>query len=122
MVPIVNLQCDVDHPTQTLADLLWLQERLPDLAGKKIAVSWAYSPSYAKPLSVPQGLVSLLTRFGAHVTLAQPEGYRLMDEPMAAAAAQRRQRRAARSGRSPRWTRPSPAPTPCTRSRGARGT
>jgi knotted carbamoyltransferase YgeW len=86
-VPVVNLQCDVDHPTQTLADLLWLRERLGDLAGKKIAVCWAYSPSYAKPLSVPQGLVTLLTRFGAHVTLAQPEGYRLMDEPMAAAAA-----------------------------------
>jgi knotted carbamoyltransferase YgeW len=87
VVPIVNLQCDVDHPTQTLADLLWLRQRLGDLAGKRIAVSWAYSPSYAKPLSVPQGLVTLLTRFGAHVTLAQPEGYRLMDEPMAAAAA-----------------------------------
>jgi knotted carbamoyltransferase YgeW len=90
VVPIVNLQCDVDHPTQTLADLLWLRERLGDLAGRKIAVSWAYSPSYAKPLSVPQGLVTLLTRFGAHVTLAQPEGYRLMDEPMAAAAANAR--------------------------------
>ncbi len=87
VVPIVNLQCDVDHPTQTLADLLWLRERLGDLAGKKIAVSWAYSPSYAKPLSVPQGLITLLTRLGARVTLAQPEGYRLMDEPMAAAAA-----------------------------------
>jgi knotted carbamoyltransferase YgeW len=86
-VPVVNLQCDVDHPTQTLADLLWLRERLGDLAGKRIGVSWAYSPSYAKPLSVPQGLITLLTRFGAHVTLAQPEGYRLMDEPMAAAAA-----------------------------------
>jgi knotted carbamoyltransferase YgeW len=86
-VPIVNLQCDVDHPTQTLADLLWLRERLGELAGRRVAVSWAYSPSYAKPLSVPQGLVTLLTRFGAHVTLAQPEGYRLMDEPMAAAAA-----------------------------------
>ncbi len=86
-VPIVNLQCDVDHPTQTLADLLWLRERLGDLRGKKIAVSWAYSPSYAKPLSVPQGLITLLTRFGAHVTLAQPEGYRLLDEPMAHAAA-----------------------------------
>jgi ornithine carbamoyltransferase len=86
-VPIVNLQCDVDHPTQTLADLRWLRERLGNLAGKRIAVSWAYSPSYAKPLSVPQGLVTLLTRFGAHVTLAQPEGYRLLDEPMAAAAA-----------------------------------
>ncbi|HET7294411.1 MAG TPA: knotted carbamoyltransferase YgeW [Vicinamibacteria bacterium] len=86
-VPVVNLQCDVDHPTQTLADLLWLRERLGALAGKRIAVSWAYSPSYAKPLSVPQGLVSLLTRFGAHVTLAHPDGYRLMEEPMAAAAA-----------------------------------
>jgi knotted carbamoyltransferase YgeW len=87
VVPVVNLQCDVDHPTQTLADLLWLRERRGGLAGKRIAVSWAYSPSYAKPLSVPQGLITLLTRFGAHVTLAQPEGYRLMDEPMAAAAA-----------------------------------
>jgi knotted carbamoyltransferase YgeW len=87
VVPVVNLQCDVDHPTQTLADLAWLRERLGGLAGKRIGVSWAYSPSYAKPLSVPQGLVTLLTRFGAHVTLAHPEGYRLMDEPMAAAAA-----------------------------------
>jgi knotted carbamoyltransferase YgeW len=87
-VPVVNLQCDVDHPTQTLADLLWLREQLGgSLAGKRVAVSWAYSPSYAKPLSVPQGLITLLTRFGAHVTLAQPEGYRLLPEPMAAAAA-----------------------------------
>jgi knotted carbamoyltransferase YgeW len=89
-VPVVNLQCDVDHPTQTLADLMWLRERLGGLAGKKVAVSWAYSPSYAKPLSVPQGLVTLLTRFGARVVLAQPQGYRLMDEPMAAAAANAR--------------------------------
>jgi knotted carbamoyltransferase YgeW len=86
VVPVVNLQCDVDHPTQTLADLAWLRERLgADLAGRKIAVSWAYSPSYAKPLSVPQGLVSLLTRFGARVVLAHPEGYDLQDEPLAAA-------------------------------------
>jgi knotted carbamoyltransferase YgeW len=82
-VPIVNLQCDVDHPTQTLADLLWLREHFGgDVRGRKITVSWAYSPSYAKPLSVPQGLVSLLTRFGAHVTLAHPEGYDLLPEPM----------------------------------------
>jgi knotted carbamoyltransferase YgeW len=80
-VPVVNLQCDIDHPTQALADLAWLQERFPGgLSGKKIAVSWAYSPSYAKPLSVPQGLIMLMTRMGADVTLAHPEGYRLMDE------------------------------------------
>ncbi len=82
-VPIVNLQCDVDHPTQTLADLLWLREHFGgDVAGKRITVSWAYSPSYAKPLSVPQGLVSLLTRFGAHVTLAHPAGYELSADPL----------------------------------------
>ncbi len=87
-VPIVNLQCDVDHPTQTLADLLWLRDRFGgSIAGKRIAVSWAYSPSYAKPLSVPQGLITLLTRFGAHVTLAHPEEYRLIDETVAAARA-----------------------------------
>lgn len=84
-VPIVNLQCDVDHPTQTLADLAWLREYFggpAHLAGKKIAVTWAYSPSYAKPLSVPQGLITLLTRFGADVTLAHPRGYDLMPESM----------------------------------------
>jgi knotted carbamoyltransferase YgeW len=95
-VPVVNLQCDVDHPTQTLADLMWLEERFAgSLAGRRIAVSWAYSPSYAKPLSVPQGLILLLTRFGAHVTLAHPEGYPLLDPCLEAA-----QRNAARTGGS----------------------
>jgi knotted carbamoyltransferase YgeW len=80
-VPIVNLQCDIDHPTQTLADLMWIQDRFPGgLQGKRIAVSWAYSPSYAKPLSVPQGLITLLTRFGADVTLAHPDGYQLIED------------------------------------------
>jgi knotted carbamoyltransferase YgeW len=88
VVPVVNLQCDIDHPTQALADLLWLRERFPDgLAGRTITMSWAYSPSYAKPLSVAQGVVTLMTRFGAHVRLVHPEGYRLMDEPLAAARA-----------------------------------
>lgn len=82
-VPVVNLQCDVDHPTQSLADLLWLQEHFGgSVAGRRITMSWAYSPSYAKPLSVPQGIVSLLTRFGAHVTLAHPRGYGLLPDPL----------------------------------------
>ncbi len=83
VVPVVNLQCDVDHPTQALADLMWLREHFGgDVRGKKITMSWAYSPSYAKPLSVPQGIVSLLTRFGADVTLAHPPGYDLSPEPL----------------------------------------
>lgn len=78
---IINLQCDVDHPTQSMADLAWLQEHfgsLEALKGKKIAMTWAYSPSYGKPLSVPQGIIGLMTRFGMDVTLAHPEGYDLI--------------------------------------------
>jgi knotted carbamoyltransferase YgeW len=87
-VPVVNLQCDVDHPTQALADALWLRERFgASLAGKKVAVSWAYSPSYAKPLSVPQGLAMLLPRLGAEVVLAHPPGYELLDECLSSARA-----------------------------------
>lgn len=84
-VPTVNLQCDVDHPTQSMADLLWLEDNLGTLAGRRITISWAYSPSYAKPLSVPQGLITLLTRFGADVTLAHPPGYDLLADTMAQA-------------------------------------
>jgi knotted carbamoyltransferase YgeW len=85
---VVNLQCDLDHPTQSMADLAHLASYyggLENLRGKKIAMTWAYSPSYGKPLSVPQGIVSLMTRFGMHVTLAHPEGYDLVDEPLEAA-------------------------------------
>lgn len=85
-VPVINMQCDIDHPTQTLADLMTIREVFgDDLRGRKIAVSWAYSPSYAKPLSVPQGLITLMTRFGMNVTLAHPPEYRLMDQCLAAA-------------------------------------
>ena len=85
-VPIINMQCDVDHPTQTLADLLTIRERFGnDLSGLKIAVSWAFAPSYAKPLSVPQGLITLMTRFGMHVSLAHPPGYNLVERTVASA-------------------------------------
>ena len=56
------------------------------LKGKKIAMSWAYSPSYGKPLSVPQGIIGLMTRFGMDVVLAHPEGYEVFPEVEAVAA------------------------------------
>jgi len=85
---VINLQCDLDHPTQSLADLTHLAHHfgsLENLRGKKLAMSWAYSPSYGKPLSVPQGIIGLLTRFGMNVTLAHPEGYGLLPEVVALA-------------------------------------
>jgi knotted carbamoyltransferase YgeW len=82
---LVNLQCDIDHPTQSMADLMHLKNyfgSIDNLRGKKIAMTWAYSPSYGKPLSVPQGIIGLMTRFGMHVELAHPEGYDLIPEVM----------------------------------------
>lgn len=80
---VINLQCDIDHPTQALADLMQLKSHfgsLEKLRGKKIAMTWAYSPSYGKPLSVPQGIIGLMTRFGMDVSLAYPKGYDLILE------------------------------------------
>ncbi len=80
---LVNLQCDIDHPTQAMADMLHLINHfggIENLQGRKIAMSWAYSPSYGKPLSVPQGVIGLMTRFGMDVVLAHPKGYELMPE------------------------------------------
>jgi knotted carbamoyltransferase YgeW len=95
---LVNLQCDIDHPTQAMADLVALKRHfgsLEALRGKKIAMSWAHSPSYGKPLSVPQGIIGLLSRFGMNVTLAHPEGYGLIPEVVELARAN-----SARSGGS----------------------
>jgi len=80
---LVSLQCDIDHPTQCMADALHLINEyggIENLKGKKIAMSWAYSPSYGKPLSVPQGIIGLLTRLGMDVVLAHPEGYEVMSD------------------------------------------
>ncbi len=80
---VINLQSDIDHPTQSMADLLHLSHYfggLDKLKGKKIAMTWAYSPSYGKPLSVPQGIIGLASRFGMEVSLAHPEGYGLIPE------------------------------------------
>lgn len=86
---VINLQCDEDHPTQLLSDLLHLVNYyggLEKLQGKKLTMSWAYSPSYGKPMSVPQGVIALMTRFGMDITLAYPKGYNLIPEIEAYAA------------------------------------
>jgi len=86
--PVINMQCDIDHPCQTLADLMTIREkRGRNTRGLKIAVTWAYAPSYAKPLSVPQGLIMLMPRFGFDVVLAHPPEYKLMPGTMDAARA-----------------------------------
>ena len=119
-IPLINLQCDIDHPTQTLADLMTLREKLgEELRGLKVAVTWAYAPSYAKPMSVPAGAADAAAAVRNRRRPRAPAGVRA-DAGDAREARRRRARRAAaRSGSSTRWRRRSRVPTSSTRSRGA---
>jgi N-acetylornithine carbamoyltransferase len=77
-VPVMNMQCDYYHPFQALADLLTIFEHKGNPRGLNINVSYAYAASYQKPLSVPQSLILLLTRYGANVRLTHPPEFKLM--------------------------------------------
>lgn len=91
-VPVLNMQCEIYHPHQCLADLMTIIEHKGrDLKGKKIAVSWAYASSYLKPISVPQSLILQLPRFGADVVLAYPPEFPLMPDIVGEAQDQAKQ-------------------------------
>lgn len=88
-VPILNMQDEIYHPFQCLADLMTIIEKKGrDLRKKKMVVSWAYAASYQKPMSVPQSLILQMPRFGLDVTLAFPPEFKLMPEIMAQAEEQ----------------------------------
>lgn len=79
--PILNMQCDIYHPFQCLADIMTIWEKKGrNLRGKRIVVSWAYAESYSKPISVPQSLILQMPRFGMDVVLSHPPEFRLMPE------------------------------------------
>lgn len=89
--PVLNMQCEIYHPHQCLADIMTIIEKKGrDLRGKKIVVSWAYASSYLKPISVPQSLILQMPRFGLDVTLAHPPEFKLMPEIMEQAKEQAR--------------------------------
>ncbi len=91
-VPVLNMQCDIYHPFQILADAMTIVERFGrNLQGKTINVSWAYASSYQKPISVPQSLILLMTRFGMNVRLTRPPEYKLMPDIVQQAADNARQ-------------------------------
>ncbi len=79
-VPVLNMQCDVYHPHQALADLMTIVEHFGDPRGKTATISWAHDPSYLKPISAPQSLVLLLPRFGMNVRLVHPPEFPLMSD------------------------------------------
>lgn len=78
-VPIMNLQCDLYHPMQGLADLMTMKEKIGDLKRVKVSIIWAYAESHKKPISVPVTQLLLFPRYGMDVVLAHPKGWELPD-------------------------------------------
>lgn len=79
-VPVLNMQCDVYHPFQILADMMTIMEKKGNPRGLTINVSYAYASSYQKPISVPQSLILLMTRYGMNVRLVHPPEFKLMPD------------------------------------------
>ncbi|MFQ5747451.1 MAG: ornithine carbamoyltransferase [Gemmatimonadota bacterium] len=79
-IPVLNMQCDIYHPCQILADYLTIRERFGDTRGLKLGVAWTSAPNYVRPMSVPQSLILMMPRFGMDVTLACPPEFRLMPD------------------------------------------
>jgi N-acetylornithine carbamoyltransferase len=92
--PVLNMQCDIYHPHQALADLMTIIERFGDPRGRTATISWAYASSYQKPISVPQSLALLLPRFGMNVRLVHPPEFMLIPEIVEQAQENARQARA----------------------------
>jgi ornithine carbamoyltransferase len=85
-IPVLNMECDMYHPFQALADVLTVKEKFGDFRGVKFVMSWAYSPSVHKPRAVPQSAITMATKMGMDVVLAHPEGMELDPNVLTACA------------------------------------
>ena len=79
-IPVLNMEDDIYHPFQGLADMLTVKEYFGGFKGVNFTMSWAYSPSVHKPRAVPQSAILYATMMGMNVTLAHPEGMELDPE------------------------------------------
>jgi len=79
-IPVINMEDDVYHPCQGLADIMTVKEKFGGFKGVKFTMSWAYSPSVHKPRAVPQSAILYATMMGMEVTLAHPKGMELDPE------------------------------------------
>lgn len=78
-IPIINMECDKFHPCQALADMITIREKF-GAKRKKIAISWAYSGSWHKPVAVPQSVLLASANCALDIVLAYPKGFELDEE------------------------------------------
>ena len=75
-VPVINMASDINHPCQSLTDIYTIMEKIGDPKGKKIVITWAYSPWIRGRCSV-QGTALIAAMYGMEVVIAHPPEYDL---------------------------------------------
>ena len=75
-VPVINMASDVYHPCQSLTDIFTMREKLGETKGKKIVITWAYSPWIRGRCSV-QGTALISAMYGMDVVVANPPEFDL---------------------------------------------
>src|SRR5665647_2425350 len=77
-VPVINMEDNKYHPNQGMADAMTLWEHLgKDLRGRKLAVSWASSPSTKKPVAPHHDFMYAASYFGPDIVFAHPPEMRI---------------------------------------------
>ncbi len=75
-VPLFNMESVLEHPCQAWGDALTLEEEFGELRGRRLALTWVYSPT-ARPLAVPHGVALMAAKMGMQLTVCAPPGYEL---------------------------------------------
>lgn len=80
-VPVINMEDNIYHPCQGMADAMALWELFgKDLKGRKIGVSWTWGSSPKKPIAPHHDFMYVASLFGADVVFARPPEMRIDPE------------------------------------------
>ena len=76
--PVINMEDNIYHPCQGMADAMTLWEMFgKDLRGRKIGVSWTYASGPKKPIAPHHDFLYMASLFGADVVFARPPEMRI---------------------------------------------
>ncbi|MGA1974571.1 MAG: ornithine carbamoyltransferase [Conexivisphaerales archaeon] len=76
-IPTVSMADDMFHPTQAIADMMTIKEKMHDKVERKnYVIAWTYT-DHVRSWGSVQDEALIASRFGMDVTMAYPEGFDL---------------------------------------------
>lgn len=78
-VPVINMESNVYHPCQGLADSMTIKSKFPKPKNKKYVLTWVPHPK-ALPMATPNSQLLSACDLGMDVTLVYPNGWDLDKE------------------------------------------